>query len=396
VVVGGGLIGLAAAWQLTRTLPGAKVVVLEKEREFGLHQSGRNSCVIHSGIYYAPGSLKAQLCAEGRSSLFEFCDRHGIPYELCGKVVVATSSSELARLERLRDRGSANGAEGLRLIGQGELAEIEPHCRAIAALHVPSAGLVDYGAVLRALVRDVEASGGLVVTGAEVRSFDRRPGGLTVRTSVGAIESKIAVACAGVHADRLVSPDGSFRHDYSVVPFRGSYYAFAPSARAYCRNLIYPAPDPRFPFLGVHVSRRPDGEVWAGPNAVLARGRESYDGRLVVGDMLDTVRSKGFRRMARRYWRTGLAEQYRDLVKRSFVRAVTRYLPDVTPDDLVAAPAGIRAQAVARKGTLVDDFLFVHEDRVLHVANAPSPGATSSLAIGRVVAERALDSGLGR
>ena len=395
-MVGAGILGLATAAELSRRRPEWSVVVLEKESAPALHQTGRNSCVIHSGVYYAPGSFKARLCTRGRELLLGFCDDEGVPYEICGKVIVATHERELAALDELEHRGNANGVEGIRRIGADELRELEPHCRALVALHVPTTGLVDYRLVSERLRARVESGGGSVALGAEVEAIREGPGAVRVATSRGELEASHVVACAGLQADRLVArTTPSVADGTAIVPFRGDYFALRPDARRLCRNLIYPVPDPRFPFLGVHVSRRPDGEVWAGPNAVLALAREGYRRRDVnARDALQTLRSRAFWRLARRYWRMGLAETYRDVVRRAFAREVARYLPEIRRRDLVPAPAGIRPQALRPDGTLVDDFLFAQTARVLHVQNAPSPAATSSLAIAELVADRLLERDL--
>lgn len=390
VVVGAGILGLATAAELLARRPDWKVAVLEKESQPASHQTGRNSCVIHSGVYYAPGSLKAQLCVHGRKRLLDFCSEQEIPYEICGKVIVAVGPAELPRLDELERRGAANGVHGLRRIGSDELRELEPYCAGIAALSVPETGLVDYRLVAAALRRVVEARGGEVILDTVVRALEESARGLLVRTSRGEIEASFAIGCAGLQADRL-APNRTAGDDTVIVPFRGDYYAFRPEAKHLCRNLIYPVPDPRFPFLGVHATRRPDGEVWAGPNAVLALAREGYRRRdLDLRDVWETVSARPFRRFARRYWRIGAGELYRDLAKGAFAAAVRRYLPDIEKSHLVPAPAGIRAQAIRPDGSLADDFIFAASRRVLHVKNAPSPAATSSLAISSMIVERAL------
>jgi L-2-hydroxyglutarate oxidase len=393
-VVGAGILGLATAHELSRRKPDWRIVVLEKEAEPALHQTGRNSCVIHSGVYYAPGSFKARLCTHGRELLLRFCDEHDVPHEICGKVIVAVEPGELAALDELEHRGRANGVEGIRRIAPEELRELEPHCQALVALHVPTTGLVDYKLVTQRLRERLEAAGGSLHLGSRVTGLRENAGGVRVETERGELEASLVVACAGLQADRLVaSTSPPLPDSTSIVPFRGDYFALRPEARRLCRNLIYPVPDPRFPFLGVHVSRRPGGEVWAGPNAVLALAREGYRRRDVDRrDALETLRSRAFWRLARRYWRMGLAEMYRDVVPRAFAREVARYLPELRPGDLEPAPAGIRPQALRPDGTLVDDFLFAQSARVLHVMNAPSPAATSSLAIAELVADRLLES----
>ena len=393
VVVGAGILGLASAVELARLRPGWNIVVVEKEAAPARHQTGRNSGVIHSGIYYAPGSLKARLCARGRELLFAFCEEESIRYEACGKVVVAVDHAELPRLGALERRGAANGVPTER-IGPERLRELEPHCVGIAALHVPATGLVDYTLVTEALRRRLEALGGRVEVGTRVETVKEKADGVVIDTDRGGLSAACVIMCAGVHADALV---GAEQHDVRIVPFRGDYFALRPEARHLCRNLIYPVPDPAFPFLGVHVNRRPDGEVWAGPNAVIALAREGYRRRdLSLADAWSTLTYPGFARLARRYWRLGLTEVYRDLFKGAYAAQARRYLPEIRPGDLVHAPAGIRAQALALDGTLVDDFLFAESQRVLHVRNAPSPGATSSLAIAEHVIGRALATFEGR
>lgn len=389
-VVGGGILGLATAVEFLRRRPGSDVLVLDKEPAVALHQTGRNSGVIHTGVYYAPGSLKARLCAAGRELLIALCEEDAVPYELCGKVIVATRADELPRLEELERRARANGVAAER-IGPARLRELEPHCTGLAALHLPGTGLVDFRLVSSALARRLEAAGGALGLGARVEAIREEGGGARLLTTGGDVTAERVVVCAGVHADDL-APE----HDAAatrILPFRGDYFALGPKARGLCRNLIYPVPDPDFPFLGVHVNRRPDGEVWAGPNAVVALAYEGYRRRdVVVREAWQTLTYPGFLRLARRHWRLGTLELYRDLSRRAYAAQVRRYLPEITADDLSSAPAGIRAQAVARNGTLVDDFLFAETDRVVHVRNAPSPAATSSLAIARHVVDHTLAS----
>jgi (S)-2-hydroxyglutarate dehydrogenase len=363
------------------------VVVLEKEHAPALHQTGRNSGVIHSGVYYTPRSSKAALCTRGRELLLAFCEEEGVPYDLCGKVIVAVGERDRPALGELHRRALANGV-AVELVDRARLRELEPHCSGVAALHVPSTGIVDFRLVARALARRLVELGGSVVLGTGVRRVDEAGRGVRLETSRGPVATSYAVTCAGVQADRLAGANGG---GTVIVPFRGDYFALRSEAAALCRNLIYPVPDPRFPFLGVHVNRRPNGEVWAGPNAVVALAREGYQRRDVnVRDAWQTLSTPAFRRLVRRHWRVGMLELYRDLSRRAFAAHVRRYLPDVAADDLVAAPAGIRAQALAPDGSLVDDFLFAESRRVVHVQNAPSPAATSSLAIASHIADRAL------
>ena len=393
VVVGAGILGLATAVELGRRLPERRVIVLEKEDAIALHQTGRNSCVVHSGVYYPPGSLKARLCTTGRLLLREYCEEREIPYDECGKLIVAADASEVPALDELQRRAEANGVPGLRRLAADEIREVEPHCVGVAGLHVPTTALVDYRLVAAALAEDLRGLGGEVYTDAGVRTIDDGGESARVETSRGTLEALGVVSCAGLQSDRLVEASGLRDEDRTaIIPFRGDYYALRPEARKLCRALIYPVPDPRFPFLGVHANRRPDGEVWLGPNAVLALARDRYGkASFDARDAWGTLRSVSFWRLARRHWRTGIGEVYRDVVPRAFVGAARRYLPELSRKDVVPAPAGIRAQAVRMDGTLVDDFLFARSKRVLHVKNAPSPGATASLAIGATIADQALD-----
>ena len=371
-VVGGGLIGLATARALLDRRPEARLAVFEKERELGLHQSGRNSGVVHAGVYYAPGSLKATLCREGRAALETFAHDHDIPYIVRGKVIVATSESELPRLDELEQRAIANGVQGVRELDPDELRAIEPHVSGFRGLHVPESAVIDYGAVLQALADDVRAKGGEVMLGREVERVD-------------ALAADRVVVCAGLQADRLA------RTEHRIVPFRGDYLVLREPSAALVRGLVYPVPDPAFPFLGVHFTRRHDESVWAGPNAVPSLARERY--RRLGFDMRDArelAGSRGLWRLARRYWRTGALELWRDVVKRAAVREMRRYVPAIDPADVSFGPCGIRAQVVGRDGTLVDDFLLEHAGNALHVVNAPSPAATACLAIGARVADELL------
>jgi L-2-hydroxyglutarate oxidase len=387
VVVGAGILGLATAVELLRRRPDWTVLALEKEPAPALHQTGRNSGVIHSGVYYPPGSLKARLCTRGRELLLEFCDEEDVPYDICGKVIVAVDEAERPALDELHRRALANGVPASPIDGN-RLRELEPHCSGIAGLHLPSTGLVDFRLVVHALARRLEALGGRLALDTRVVGIEEGARSVLVETSRGPIEASYAVSCAGLQSDRVA---GKSAGGTAIVPFRGDYFALRPEARRLCRNLIYPVPDPRFPFLGVHVNRRHDGEVWAGPNAVVALAREGYRRRDVnLRDAWETLSSRAFRRLVRRYWRLGMLELYRDLSRRAYAAQARRYLPELEAGDLVGAPAGIRAQALAPDGTLVDDFLFVDSARVVHVQNAPSPAATSSLAIAAHITDRAL------
>lgn len=390
VVIGGGIVGLSTAYRMTQRWPGAIVTVLEKESELALHQTGRNSGVIHSGLYYAPGSLKAKTCRAGRAELIEFCDQHGVAYELCGKVVVATSDAELGRLDELERRGAANGVSCER-IDAGRLREIEPHAAGIAALHVHDTGIVDYVAMCVALAELVGAGGGQVRTAAPVTGLRRSSAGTVIEAGGEEHEADLVVNCAGLHSDRITALSGQ-TSPAAIVPFRGEYYELEPHARHLCRTLIYPVPDPAFPFLGVHVTKMIDGGVECGPNAVLALAREGYRWRdLDRRDLWEVLSSPAFRVLARKYWRTGMGEMWRSASKRAFVRALQKLVPELQVSDIVAAPAGVRAQALAPDGALLDDFAFAESDRVVNVVNAPSPAATAALAIGTMIVDRAAE-----
>lgn len=381
-VVGGGLVGLATAMALAER--GAAVAVLEAEERLAAHQSGHNSGVIHSGLYYQPGSLKARLCVEGARSLWSFCEEEGIATQRCGKLVVATHEEELPRLDELERRGQANGVNGLRRLRAEEIREIEPHAAGIAALHVAETGIVDYPAVAQAYARRVERHGGRILTNARVRSV--RPG-LALETTAGTVSCARLVNCAGLQSDRIARLCGA-EPDVRIVPFRGEYYELVPERSRLVRGLIYPVPDPRFPFLGVHLTRMIGGGVEAGPNAVLALKREGYRWADVsLRDSLATAGWPGFWALAARCWRIGFYEVWRSLVKSAFVRDLQRLVPEIRPEDVHRSGAGVRAQALERNGALVDDFRIVSSERAVHVLNAPSPAATASMAIGRAVAE---------
>jgi L-2-hydroxyglutarate oxidase LhgO len=390
-IVGGGVIGLAVARHLVRTRPGVKVTVLEKEDTLARHQTGRNSGVAHAGVYYEPGSLKARLCRRGIELLAAYCREHGVAYDECGKVIVAVEEAELPKLERLHQRASANGVPGLRLLDAGGLREVEPHARGVAALHSPQSAIVDFSGFARSLAREVVAGGGEILTGSRVRGIEQDGARVRVETD-GARrlrrEFDRLVVCAGLQSDRVAALTGDDA-DPRIVPFRGDYYLLRPHRRHLVRGLIYPVPDPRFPFLGIHLTRRIDGEVLVGPNAVLAFAREGYRlGTFDRHDLWETLAWPGFRAMARRYWRTGLAEMWRAASRKAFVAEARRYVPELGAGDVVKGPSGVRAQAVARDGTLVDDFRINVRERVVNVRNAPSPAATSSLAIAEAICEK--------
>jgi (S)-2-hydroxyglutarate dehydrogenase len=386
-VIGGGIVGLATAYQLTRRFPGKRVVVLEKEAGLGRHQTGHNSGVLHSGIYYKPGSLRAINCREGKKAMEAFCAAEGVPYEICGKVIVAVSEAEVGALERIFERGQANGVR-CEMIDKGRLAELEPHGAGVRAIHVPETGIVDYLAVCERLGARIRERGGEILERAAVTGMTMTTGGLVVHSTAGDVEARCAVNCTGLQADRTTALSGR-KPDFRIVPFRGEYYALRPEAQALCRNLIYPTPDPSFPFLGVHFTRLIGGGVECGPNAVLALAREGYKKTDVnFKDLADSLTYPGFLKLAARYWRTGLGEMWRSISKAAFVRALQRLVPDIRSEHLETAPAGVRAQAIAPDGTMIDDFLIEETDRVVNVCNAPSPAATASLNIGKLIVER--------
>ena len=383
MVVGGGIVGLAVAYRLLLDRPHATVTVLEKEDRVGAHQTGHNSGVIHSGIYYRPGSERARLCVAGARSMVEFCREYGVPVEVCGKLIVATSPSELPRLEALASRAAANGVPA-RLIGPSAARDLEPEVSCVGALHVESTGITDFGAVCDVLARLVRSSGGEVRLGARVRSI--RPGVVHVAggpadPAGGEIRADLVINCAGLYSDRLASPSREVR----IVPFRGEYYTVR---RPLVRGLVYPVPDPALPFLGVHLTRGIDGSLHAGPNAVLALAREGYSWLVLrPRDIVDVAAFPGAWRLARRHLRTGIAEVRRSVSRRRFAADLARLVPAIRPADLVPAPAGVRAQAVRRDGTLVDDFLLLRRPGQVHVLNAPSPAATSALEIARWIVD---------
>jgi L-2-hydroxyglutarate oxidase LhgO len=385
VVVGAGIVGLAVARAYTEQEPDARVCVIDKETGVARHQTGRNSGVIHAGLYYPPGSLKAELCREGRELLISYAEERGIPYRLPGKLVVALDEGEIARLDELASRGRRNGISGLRELDRDEMREIEPHVAGIRALHVPETGIIDYELVANAFADDVRGRGGEVLLGSPVSAIESRANECVVMLGSGdAIAARKVVVCSGVQSDRLARLTGVDEGNYRIAPFRGDYFELAAGARSLVNGLVYPVPDPSFPFLGVHFTPRMNGEVWAGPNAVPSFHREGY-GRASVRlrDAWELLGYPGSWQLARRYWRTGGVEIWRAAVKRAAVANMRRYLPALSGSDVTAGSCGIRAQVLARDGSLLDDFLFERRGPVLHVINAPSPAATASMAIAR-------------
>ncbi len=391
-IIGGGIVGTATAMALAQGPKHPRVVVLEAEKELAAHQTGHNSGVIHSGLYYKPGSLKARNCVEGREAMYRFCAEHGIPHDRCGKLVVATSPDQMPALRELERRGVANGLVGLRRLEASEIAEYEPAVTGVAGLHVNETGIVDYTAVTQAFARLVTEAGGEVQTSARVTRVVRQPGGVVLETAAGTVDARALINCAGLQSDRVARMCG-VEPGVKIVPFRGEYYELVKERESLVRNLVYPVPDPRFPFLGVHFTRMIHGGVEAGPNAVLAFRREGYARTSFSGkDTLELLAYAGFWRMAGRYWRMGLGEMYRSASKKAFVRALRGLVPALRDQDVHASGAGVRAQALDPKGNLLDDFSIVEAERMIHVLNAPSPAATASLAIGRRIAELAWQS----
>jgi (S)-2-hydroxyglutarate dehydrogenase len=388
-IIGGGIVGLATAYEISRRYPAKSVVLLEKEGTLAAHQTGHNSGVIHSGVYYKPGSAKARTCLRGGALLRQFCDATSIRYDECGKIIVARNAAEIPRLDELLRRGNANGVPGLSLLSGEELREIEPHAAGLRALHVPHAAIIDYRKVSEALACRIRDAGGVIKTRAAVRAVRETAGEVLLMTNSGDVRSRNYIACAGLQSDRVVSLSGS-RPAARIVPFRGEYFELVPEKEYLVRGLIYPVPDPRFPFLGVHFTRVIDDGVEAGPNAVLALAREGYRKRDInLHDLAETLTYPGFWRLIARHWRTAAGEVFRSLSKRAFAKELATLVPEIRATDLIPAPSGVRAQALSPDGQLVDDFLIVEKERSLHICNAPSPAATASLAIAEEIVGRA-------
>ncbi len=387
IIIGGGIVGLATALEAVYRFPGIRLLILEKEDRIAAHQSGHNSGVIHSGVYYKPGSIKARTCVEGGAAMIAFCRRHAIPFEVCGKMIVATSQEELPRLDELFRRGKANGVRNLTLLGPEQMREIEPYATGLRALYVPGTGITDYALVTEKYAEIIAGRGAEVRTGAEVTGIQRRNGYTVLETTTGPFSAKYVINCAGLHSDRISQMAGA-NTEVRIVPFRGEYYEVVPERRHLVKGLIYPVADPRFPFLGVHFTRKVNGGVEAGPNAVFAFRREGYSHwDFNLGETLNALSYGGFWRMARRYWRTGLREMHRSFSKRAFVRALQKLVPELQASDIRPAGSGVRAQALSPNGTLVDDFRFIRTEGMIHVVNVPSPAATASLPIGRTIVD---------
>jgi L-2-hydroxyglutarate oxidase len=390
IIVGGGILGLATAYRFTERFPGKSVTLLEKETGLAQHQTGHNSGVLHSGIYYTPGSLKATNCRDGKRAMEEFCRQEDVPFEICGKVIVALDGAEIPRLLKIHERGVANGVR-CELIDPPRLRELEPHAAGVKAIHVPDTGIVDFVAVCHRLADRIRERGGTIVTGARVTGIRERDDQIVTSTTAGEYVGSHLVNCAGLQCDRVARLGGA-RPDVKIVPFRGEYFELKPEAHHLVRNLIYPVPDPSFPFLGVHFTRMIHGGVECGPNAVLAAAREGYTKTTINPfDFAESIGYPGFLRLAAKYWRVGAGEVWRSVSKAAFVRALRRLVPEIEADHLVAAPAGVRAQAVGRDGRMVDDFLIEEAGRTVNVLNAPSPAATASLNIGTLVTDRLAD-----
>ena len=386
IIIGGGIVGLATAYQFSLDYPHLKITLLEKEPTLAIHQTGHNSGVLHTGIYYKPGSLKALNCREGKSSMEEFCRKEGIDFEICGKVIVAVSENELSALETIYQRGRTNGVS-CEMISAEKLHELEPHVAGIKAVHVPEAGIVNYGKVCEKFADHIrQQEGNEIICSAKVTAIHQTKQCLLVETEKGEFEAKYVVNCAGLYSDKITAM--TQKPDSKIIPFRGEYYEVRPEKHYLCRNLIYPVPDPNFPFLGVHFTRMIDGSLECGPNAVLAFAREGYTRSTInIPELAEVLSYSGFMKLAFKYWRAGAGEMWRSFSKAAFVRALQRLIPEITADDLEVAPAGIRAQAVLPNGNLVDDFLIQENKNIINVGNAPSPAATSSLKIGKHIVD---------
>lgn len=386
VVIGGGIVGLSTALRLKQQRPELRVTVVEKESGPAAHQTGHNSGVIHSGIYYKPGSLKARNCIQGYYDLLDFCQEQHIPFDRCGKVIVATRQEQLPALENLYKRGQENGLAGLRHLSGEEVREIEPHCTGIKGIFVPQTGIVDYKVVCERIAKVFQDLGGEVCYNAKVTAITKSQGNVVIATTGPELHARLLVNCAGLYCDKIAEMAG-LKTDVRIIPFRGEYYALRPEKAYLVKNLIYPVPDPNFPFLGVHFTRRISGEIEAGPNAVLAYRREGYrKSDFHAGELWESLSWKGFRKVAMKYWKTGLGELYRSYSKGAFTRALQELVPEVKESDLEPAGAGVRAQACDREGGLIDDFVIREDEGSIHVLNAPSPAATSGLSIGTTVA----------
>ena len=392
IVIGGGIVGLATAYKLLEQKPELKLRILEKEKSIGLHQSAHNSGVIHSGIYYKPGSMKATNCRCGVEELLLFCDKFNVQYDLCGKVIVAVNLEEVNRLDALYKRGLENGISDVRIVDSQELKDLEPHATGIKAIHVPSVGIINYTSVVDELAKQIIKRGGEIKTKATVKGFVRKAGECIVNTQMCDYPTGLVINCAGLYSDKIAQLAGE-NSSIRIIPFRGEYYVLKPESRHLVNSLIYPVPDPRFPFLGVHFTRKIDGSIEAGPNAVLATAREGYRRRdFSFQETWELLTNPGFWKIGRNYWKTGMGEYTRSLFKPLFVKALQNLVPTIQGSDLVPGGSGVRAQAMDRTGKLLDDFCIVQSERFIHVLNAPSPAATASFAIGSTIADQAFQN----
>ncbi len=386
VVIGGGIVGLASAWKLISAHPGIKLCIMEKESAIGTHQTDRNSGVLHSGIYYKPGSAKALNCVKGYQMLLDFCIAQEIPFDKCGKIIIASNEKQLPTLEGIYDRGIQNGLSGIQMIDQKEANEIEPYCHAVKGIWVPQAGIIDFRDVAEQLAELIIAQGGEIINNFKVEKIKESPQEITISSGKRKVSGKLAIACAGLYADHLVRLAGH-KTPHQIVPFRGEFYALRPEATHYVRGLIYPVPDINFPFLGVHLTKRINGGVEAGPNAVLAFRREGYKHLDVhAGELLEALGYVGFHKMAMRHWQKGIEEMKRSFSKKAFLKSLQTLVPALEMKDIYRSRAGVRAQALDKNGQLVDDYVVIEQDRMIHLCNAPSPAATSCLSIGEYVA----------
>ena len=395
IIIGGGIVGLATAYKLLEQKPELKLRILEKEKSIGLHQSGHNSGVIHSGIYYKPGSVKAKNCRRGVEELLLFCDKFNVQYDLCGKVIVAVNLEEVNRLDALYKRGLENGISNIRIVDSQELKDLEPHATGIKAIHVPSTGIINYTSVVDELGKQIIKRGGEIKTKATVKGFVRKASECIVNTQMCDYPTELVINCAGLYSDKIAQLAGE-NSSISIIPFRGEYYVLKPESRHLVNSLIYPVPDPRLPFLGVHFTRRIDGSVEAGPNAVLATAREGYRRRdFNFQETWELLTNPGVWKIGRNYWKTGMGEYTRSLFKPLFVKALQYLVPAIQGSDLVTGGSGVRAQAMDETGKLLDDFCIVQSERFIHILNAPSPAATASFAIGSTIADQAFQNVLG-
>lgn len=391
VIIGGGIVGLASALKIKEKNPNYKVAVIEKEQTIAQHQTGHNSGVIHSGLYYKPGSYKAKNCVEGYNMLLDFCNEEEIPYELCGKIVVATREEQIGALETLHKRGQANGLDGIKPLEAEELKEYEPHVAGVKGLFVPQTGIIDYKLVAEKYAEKFQHFGGEIYSSNKLRKFTEEKGFIHVHTENERLTTRLVINCSGLHSDKIAKLTGA-KVNYKIIPFRGEYYKIKPEREHLVKSLIYPVPDPSFPFLGVHFTRHIDGGIEAGPNAVLAFAREGYKkSNINMNEFMGSLFYPGFIKVASKYWKTGMGEMYRSYSKSAFTKALQELIPEIEKKDLVKGGAGVRAQACDKKGGLIDDFLVVEHDKFINIGNAPSPAATSSLSIGQRVAEMAVN-----